>query len=141
METFAKELRVVETATHRYIATVWCHGSAHIIDTAKRCAVALHKDFHFEVIDLDTLEKVTVQGEAVERGGAQGFPAPPEVFHTAEIWSPKKWVLTYKIGLYSAKGLWEEQKLRDSMLHNGAVIKVYDGEKGKYLPAIKKVPQ
>lgn len=140
MGTFTKELRIIETATGQHIATVWRKGGAHLIVTAKKCAAALHRDFYFEVIDLDTLEAMTVQGEAVERG-TQGFPAPPEVFHTAEIWSPKKWVITYEIGLYNAKGLWEKQKLRDSMLHNGAVIKVYDGRKGKFLPAIKKAPQ
>lgn len=134
------ELKIIETATGQHVATVSAStDAALLVDRAKRSAVALHKDFHFEVVDFDTLEATIVPGKAPEIGvyGLRGV-SQMELRNRVEIWSPTKWVITMGAGELDPSMAREQYKSNAHMLRNGAVFRVYDIEKGKYLPAIKK---
>lgn len=133
------ELRIIETSTGRHIATVSeCKEAAPLVERANNSAKALHKDFHFEIINLDKLSAI-VQGEAKVIGVycMRGMSSM-ELRNRVELWSPTKWVITLGIGYIDPKTARIQYKSNAHMLRNEAVFRVYDVERCKYLPAIKK---
>lgn len=86
------ELRIIETSTSKHIATVSeCEEAAPLVEIAKKSADALHKDFHFEIINLDMLYSVAtiVLGTAI----ASGIYCLRGIFsmklrNRVELWSP-----------------------------------------------------
>ena len=134
------ELRIIELSTRRHIATVSeSVEAAPLVERAKKSAAALHKDFYFEVINIDTLDATIVPGNAVACGiyclrGVYSM----NLRNRVELWSPKKWVITMAAGEVDPKTARTQYKLHSHMLRNEAVFRVYDVERVKYLQAIKK---
>lgn len=136
------ELRIIETATEMHIATVSeSEEKALLVERANNSAAALHKDFHFEVINIDALFSYAtiVPGKAI----ANGIYCLKGVFsmklrNRVELWSPKKWVITMGAGEFDPKTARKQYLCNAHMLRNEAVFRVYDVERVKYLPAIKK---
>lgn len=134
------ELRIIELSTGRHIATVSeSVDAAPLVERAKNSAAALHKDFYFEVINIETFDATIVPGNAI----ASGIYCLRGVFsmklrNRVELWSPKKWVITMGAGEVDPKTARKQYLCNAHMLRNEAVFRVYDVERVKYLPAIKK---
>lgn len=137
------ELRIIETSTGRHIATVSeSVEAATLVERAKNSAAALHKDFHFEIINLDMLysDATIVPGKAI----ASGIYCLRGIFsmklrNRVELWSPNKWVITMGAGEVDPKTERKQYLCNSHMLRNGAIFRIYDVERCKYLPAIKKI--
>lgn len=135
------ELRIIETSTSKHIATVSeCEEAAPLVERAKKSADALHKDFHFEVINIDALYSYAtiVPGKAK----ASGIYCLSRIFsmnlkNRVELWSPKKWVITMGAGEVDPRTERNQYKSNAHMLRNDAIFRVYDVERCKYLPSIK----
>lgn len=96
------ELRIIETSTEKHIATVSeSENAATLVERANNSAEALHKDFHFEIINLDMLYSYAtiVPGQAKARGiyCLKGVLSM-KLRNRVELWSPKKWVITMGAG-------------------------------------------
>ena len=136
------ELRIIETSTGRHIATVSeSEEAATLVDRANRSAAALHKDFHFEVINIDALFSYAtiVPGKAKARGiyCLRGIFSM-KLHNRVELWSPNKWVITMGAGEVDPKTARKQYICNAHMLRNEAIFRVYDVERCKYLKAIKK---
>lgn len=86
------ELRIIETSTGKHIATVSeSVEAATLVEMANNSAAALHKDFYFEVINIETLDATIVPGKAI----ASGIYCLRGIFsmklrNRVELWSPNK---------------------------------------------------
>lgn len=133
------ELRIIETSTRKHIATVSeCEEAAPLVERAKNSAEALHKEFHFEIINLDTLDATIVLGNAKANGiyCLRGVLSM-KLRNRVELWSPNKWVITMGAGEVDPKTARKQYLCYAHMLRNESVFRVYDVERCKYLPSIK----
>lgn len=135
------ELRIIETSTGKHIATVSeSEEEDTLVERAKNSAAALHKDFHFEIINLDMLFSYAtiVPGKANARGiYCLRWVFSLKLRNRVELWSPNKWVITMGAGEVDPKTERKQYLCNAHMLRNDAIFRVYDVERCKYLKRIK----
>lgn len=134
------ELRIIETSTGKHIATVSeSEEAATLVERARNNAAALHKDFHFEIINLDMIYSYAtiVPGKAIASGIYCIGISSMKLRTRVELWSPNKWVITMGAGDVDPKTARKRYKSNAHMLRNEAIFRVYDVERCKFLPSIK----
>lgn len=134
------ELRIIESSTGKHIATVSAsHEAQVLINKANMLSKALKKDFHYEILNVETLEATLVYGMATKKGIHWRYVnISGKLLNLVEIWSPTKWVVTMGAGEMDPQSVRKIYKNYAHMLKNEAVFRVYDVERCKYLQAIKK---
>lgn len=134
------ELRIIETSTGKHMATVSAsHEAQVLVNIANMSSKALNKNFHYEILNIETLEATLVYGMAAKKViHWRCVNISGKLRNLVEIWSPTKWIVTMGAGEMDPQSVRKIYKNYVHMLNNEAVFRVYDVERCKYLKKIKK---